>query len=98
MYTFVLALHFLACALLILLVLMQSGKGSSAGIFGSSNSDSVFAGPAATTFIVKLTAGVAIAIMFTSIFLTLNVSKRGASSVVDNVNIPAAPAAEGSSK
>ena len=67
---------------------MQSGKGSAAGIFGSSNSDSVFAGPTATTFITKLTAGVAVLIMFTSIFLTVSVSKRGMSSVVDKVEIP----------
>ena len=51
MYTLVLVLHFIACIFLIMLILMQSGKGSAAGIFGSSNSDSVFAGPTATTFI-----------------------------------------------
>lgn len=93
MYTLVLVLHFIACIFLIMLILMQSGKGSSAGIFGSSNSDSVFAGPTATTFITKLTAGVAVLIMITSIFLTVNVSKRGMSSVVDNLQIPSAPAA-----
>ena len=94
MYTIALLLQWLACILLILLILMQSGKGSAAGIFGSSNSDSVFAGPTATTFITKLTAAVALVIMITSIFLTVNVSKRGMSSVVDNVQIPAsAPAA-----
>lgn len=93
MYTFVLVFHFIACILLIMLVLMQSGKGSAAGIFGSANSDSVFAGPTATTFITKLTAGVAVVIMLTSIFLTVNVSKRGMSSVIDSANIPSAPAA-----
>lgn len=88
MYTLVLILHILACLVLICLVLMQSGKGSAAGIFGSSNSDSVFAGPSATTFITKLTAGVAAVLIFTSIFLTVSVSKRGMSSVVDDVKIP----------
>ncbi len=94
MYTIALVLQWVACILLIMLILMQSGKGSAAGIFGSSNSDSVFAGPTATTFITKLTAAVALVIMITSIFLTVNVSKRGMSSVVDSVQIPAsAPAA-----
>ncbi|MDR0645774.1 MAG: preprotein translocase subunit SecG [Elusimicrobiota bacterium] len=88
MYSLFLVLHFVACLMLIMLVLMQSGKGSQAGIFGSANSDSVFAGPSAATFITKFTAGVAAFIMFTSIFLTINSSKRGMSSVVDNVNIP----------
>ncbi len=99
MYTLVLVLHFIACIFLIMLILMQSGKGSAAGIFGSSNSDSVFAGPTATTFITKLTAGVAVLIMFTSIFLTVSVSKRGMSSVVDKVQIPvSAPATDSGSE
>ncbi|MDR1123486.1 MAG: preprotein translocase subunit SecG [Elusimicrobiota bacterium] len=94
MDTLILVLHFAACVFLIMLVLMQSGKGSAAGIFGASNSDSVFAGPTAATFITKLTAGVAVFIMITSVFLTVGVGKRGASSVVDRVgNIPAASAA-----
>ena len=93
MYTLALVLQWIACILLIMLILMQSGKGSAAGIFGSSTSDSVFAGPTATTFITKLTAAVALVIMITSIFLTVNVSKRGMTSVVDSVQIPvSAPA------
>jgi preprotein translocase subunit SecG len=89
MDTLVLVLHFTACIFLIMLVLMQSGKGSAAGIFGASNSDSVFAGPTAATFITKLTAGVAVFIMITSVFLTVGAGRRGASSVLDNVeNIP----------
>ena len=88
MNTLILIIHVLACLVLICLVLMQSGKGSAAGIFGSSNSDSVFAGPSATTFITKLTIGVAVVIMITSVVLTLNVSKRGMSSVVDDVKVP----------
>ena len=63
MYTIALVLQWVACILLIMLILMQSGKGSAAGIFGSSNSDSVFAGPTATTFITKLTAAVALVII-----------------------------------
>jgi preprotein translocase subunit SecG len=95
MYTLFLVLHFTACIFLIMLVLMQSGKGSAAGIFGASNSDSVFAGPTAATFITKLTAGVAVFIMITSVFLTVGVGKRGASSVVDRVgDIPVAAVAE----
>ena len=88
MYTLVFIIHIIACLVLVCLVLMQSGKGSAAGIFGSSNSDSVFAGPSAATFITKRTAGVAVVIAITCLFLTINVSRRGMSSVVDNVEIP----------
>ena len=81
-------IHLILLFLLILLVLMQNGKGSSAGIFGSSNSDSVFSSPSAATFITKFTAVVALIIMLTSIFLTISASKKGMSSIVDMKNIP----------
>ena len=88
MYTLVFIIHILACLFLILLVLLQSGKGSVAGIFGNSNSDSIFAAPSSATTITKLTAIIAAVIMITSIILTINVAKRGESSVIDNVKIP----------
>ena len=95
MYNLLLIAQWILCILLILLVLMQNGKGSSAGIFGNSNSDSVFSSPTAATFITKLTATVAILIMIVSIALTIFVSRRGMDSVVDMqvpVTAPAQPA------
>lgn len=93
MYNLLIVAQWILCILLILLVLMQNGKGSSAGIFGNSNSDSVFSSPTAATFITKLTAGIAVLIMIVSIALTVLVSRRGMDSVVDiNVPVAAAPA------
>ncbi|ACC98731.1 Pre-protein translocase, SecG subunit [Elusimicrobium minutum Pei191] len=89
MYTLILVIHFLACILLILSVLMQSGKGSAAGIFGGGGgSDALFAGPTAFNFLNRFTAVVAITLFCTSITLTVLTAKRGASSVVDNVKVP----------
>ncbi|MGB2579783.1 preprotein translocase subunit SecG [Elusimicrobium simillimum] len=92
MYTFILVIHFIACALLILSVLMQSGKGSAAGLFGGSagSGDNIFAGPTAFNVLNKFTAAVAIIIFCTSISLTMISGKRGASSVIDNYKAPAA--------
>ena len=53
MYGLILTLHFIACILLILIVLLQSGKGSAAGIFGASGADNLFASPTAFNAINK---------------------------------------------
>lgn len=94
MYALILTLHFIACVLLILIVLLQSGKGSAAGIFGASGADNLFASPTAFNAVNKFTAVLAVVIMCTSIALTIASNKSRTTSVLDNVNVPAeAPAA-----
>ena len=88
MYALILTLHFIACILLILIVLMQSGKGSAAGIFGASGADNLFASPTAFNAINKFTAVLAVVIMCTSIALTIESNKAKKTSVLDNVEIP----------
>ena len=97
MYTLVLILHFIVCVLLILLVLLQSGKGSAAGIFGASGADNLFASPTAFNAVNKFTAILAAVLMCTSIFLTIASNKKSSESVLDSVKIPAptAPAEAG---
>ena len=88
MYALILTLHFIACILLILVVLLQSGKGSAAGIFGASGADNLFANPTAFNAINKFTAALAVVIMCTSIALTIASNKAKKTSVLDNVEIP----------
>ncbi len=96
MYGLILTLHFIVCILLILLVLMQSGKGSAAGIFGASGADNLFASPTAFNAVNKFTAILAAVLMATSIILTITSNKKNSTSVLDKVNIPAsAPAQPG---
>ena len=97
MYTLILILHFIVCLLLILLVLLQSGKGSAAGIFGASGADNLFASPTAFNAINKFTAILALVLMCTSIILTIASNKKSSASVLDNVKIPvsSAPAKAG---
>lgn len=93
MYALILTLHFIACILLILIVLLQSGKGSAAGIFGASGADNLFASPTAFNAVNKFTAVLAVVIMCTSIALTIASNKAKKTSVLDNVEIPvSAPA------
>ncbi|MBQ7908766.1 MAG: preprotein translocase subunit SecG [Elusimicrobiaceae bacterium] len=89
MQTLLLIIHFFACILLILLVLLQSGKGSAAGIFGASGADNIFASPTAFNAINKLTAALAVTLFCTSILLTVAYNRKSSSSVLDKVNLPA---------
>ena len=90
MYTLILVIHVIACFLLILSVLMQSGKGSAAGLFGGAGSaENIFSGPTAFNFLNRFTAVVAVILFCTSISLTVITANRGMSSVTDvNVSMP----------
>jgi preprotein translocase subunit SecG len=88
MYGLILAIHFIVCVLLILIVLLQSGKGSAAGIFGASGADNLFASPTAFNAVNKFTAILALVLMFTSIVLTMAANKKSQTSVLDNFDIP----------
>lgn len=70
MFLFVLTLHFILCAILVGLVLIQQGKGADMGAaFGAGGSNSLFGAGGATSLIVRITTGTAIAFMVTSILL-----------------------------
>jgi len=97
MYTLILLIHFIVCILLITIVLLQSGKGSAAGIFGASGADNLFASPTAFNAINKFTAILALILMITSIVLTMTANKKERASVLDNISVPvsSAPAVPG---
>lgn len=71
MQQWVLTLHiFIGCAL-IALVLLQQGKGAEAGAaFGSGASQTLFGSQGSTSFLLKLTGGLAVAFFITSLWLT----------------------------
>ena len=92
MQTLLLVVHFFVCIVLILLILLQSGKGSAAGIFGASGADNIFASPTAFNAVNKLTAILAVVVFLTSILLTVAYNHRNNSSVMQKVNVPTASA------
>ena len=70
MYTFVLVVHVLVAVSLIGLVLIQQGKGATAGAgFGGGASGTVFGARGAASFLSKLTAGLAATFFVTSLAL-----------------------------
>ncbi|HWO42713.1 MAG TPA: preprotein translocase subunit SecG, partial [Candidatus Eisenbacteria bacterium] len=93
--------HVLVCIGLILVVLLQTGKGAEVGaVFGGSSS-TIFGSSGAGNFLTRLTTGMAIVFMITSLTLGYFSSRPGAS-IFDNraapagpVGGPAAPAREG---
>jgi preprotein translocase subunit SecG len=66
MFYFVLSVHVVLCFSLILLVLLQQGKGADMGPALGGASSSVFGAAGAKTVLTKVTTGVAIAFMVTS--------------------------------
>lgn len=73
MYTVFITVHVIICIALVILVLMQHGKGADAGVaFGSSgSSSSLFGSSGSGAFMVKLTTVVAVAFFATSLTLCL---------------------------
>lgn len=76
MITFITIIHVVACIFLILVVLLQAGKGGGMGVaFGSATSSAVFGGRGAGSFLERLTAGTAIVFMLTSMTLAYFASR-----------------------
>lgn len=70
MYTAVLTLHVILAIVLVILVLLQQGKGADAGaVMGAGGANTVFGVGGASSLIVRLTTFIAIAFMLTSVGL-----------------------------
>jgi preprotein translocase subunit SecG len=71
MQTLVLVLHVLAAAAIVVLVLLQHGKGADMGAaFGSGSAGSLFGSAGAANFLSRATAGLAAVFFVTSLGLT----------------------------
>jgi len=75
-------LHIFVCIALILIVLLQAGKGASIGAAFGGASQTIFGSPGAAGFLTKITTVAAILFMMTSIFLTM-ISAQRASTIVE---------------
>jgi preprotein translocase subunit SecG len=70
MTTFFIVLHVMVCLILIVVVLLQRGKGAEIGaVFGGGASSTVFGSRGAGNFLTKITTGAAITFMVTSLAL-----------------------------
>src|ERR1051326_7864669 len=82
MYAVLIFLHVLICMMVILIVLVQSGRGAGfSGLFGGGGGDALFSAPSGSSFLRKLTTGLATGFFLTSLFLTYLSARRGIHSV-----------------
>ena len=86
MHTFLTVLHVIVGFFLILVILLQAGKGAAMGAsLGSAGSQAMFGSSGAGNFLTKLTTGAAITFMATSLSLAVLSSKRDQDSVITEV-------------
>lgn len=86
MHTFLSVLHVVVGLFLILVVLLQAGKGAAMGAsLGSAGSQAMFGSSGAGNFLTKLTTGAAIIFMVTSLSLAVVSTKTDDDSVIKEV-------------
>jgi preprotein translocase subunit SecG len=91
--------HVIACIILVLVVLLQAGKGADMGaVFGGASS-TIFGSSGAGNFLTRLTTGAAVVFMTTSLALTWVGSRGGQSTIMPESGLPRGgveqPAADG---
>jgi len=84
LYYAVATLHVIVCVILVLVVLLQSGKGADlAGAFGGGATQTAFGSRGPASFLSKMTTVAAIVFMVTSIGLSMITTKTEAKSVLE---------------
>ena len=92
MITAITIIHLIACVFLILVVLLQTGKGAEMGaVFGGGSSSTLFGASGAGNFLTKLTTGTAIVFFLTSLILAYSGIARTQRTVFDQQPIGAPP-------
>src|SRR5450755_1040316 len=98
MYSVFVFIHIVVCVGLILVVLFQAGKGAGLGnLFGGGGGgDQLFSAPSGTAFIKKVTTGMAVVFIVTSVMLTILSSRRNHRSLLESLpngaqNAPVGP-------
>ena len=91
MYILFVVIHIFVCIALILIVLLQTGKGAEMGAAFGGASQTIFGGAGPAPFLTKITTGAAIVFMITSLLLAYMSARPSTSSIMKDVKpIPAA--------
>ncbi len=89
MYALVIVFHIVASLVLILVVLLQSGKaGDLAATFGSTGSQTAFGARGAATVLTRATTVCAVIFMVTSLTLAIMFTKGSNGTVLEGVSLP----------
>ena len=89
MTTMMVALHVTFCIFLILIVLLQSGKGAEMGIsMGGGSGQTLFGGGGPASWLTKITTAVAVLFMLTSLTLAYLSGHQSETSVMKKSTAP----------
>jgi preprotein translocase subunit SecG len=89
MSTLLIIIHVIVCVALIMIVLLQTGKGADMGAaFGGGSSQTLFGSTGASTFLSKATTIAAIVFMLTSLILAYMSGGKVSTSVVSDAPAP----------
>ena len=80
-------LHVFACFFLIVVVLLQTGKGADIGAVFGGSSQTIFGSSGAGNLLTRLTTWTAVIFMFTSLYLTWNSTRHVGRSIADTIPI-----------
>lgn len=95
MHILIVAIHVIVCIALIMIVLLQTGKGADMGAaFGGGSSQTLFGSTGASTFLSKATTLAAIVFMITSLTLAYLSGGNVTKSVVKDVPAPVSSTVE----
>ncbi len=84
LYYSIVALHVIVCVILVLVVLLQSGKGADlAGAFGGGATQTAFGSRGPASFLSKMTTAAAVVFMVTSIALSMIAVKSESKSILE---------------
>ena len=91
MHTAIIIVHVLCTLFLILVILLQTGKGAAMGSgLGAGSSQTMFGSSGAGNFLTKMTTAIATLFMITSLTLGIMSTKEKSRSVMPDVESPAA--------
>ncbi|MDM8535335.1 preprotein translocase subunit SecG [Desulfobacterales bacterium HSG17] len=95
MSALLITLHVIVCIALIMIVLLQTGKGADMGAaFGGGSSQTLFGSTGASTFLSKATTIAAVLFMLTSLGLAYMSSHKMTSSIMTDVEVEVPAATE----
>jgi preprotein translocase subunit SecG len=83
-------IHILSCFFLIVVVLLQTGKGADMGAVFGGGSQTLFGSGGAGNFLTRLTTATAVIFMLTSLILTYGQTPSSSSRLIQRLPAPAA--------
>jgi len=87
-HTFITIVHIIVCILMVLVVLLQKGKGASMGAAFGGSSQTIFGSSGPGTFLGKITTAVAVVFMLTSLYLAYFSVHKERSSLMEGAARP----------